>query len=200
MIALATLAAIVVLVLASYGAIRVRRARQLREEIARWARLAAELGGELRAGEKGRLSIAGSTGRIEWELHRAYGWYGRPGIELRFEGADRLAIACAWSDPPDDEERLERIGSDEFRTVFEVQQGELAAGHVRWIDDSDCQDILLAIRPYCASVMSSLGTSPRAIVSVVFDEVEVVATRLSIEWAEHLARLARDGQPAAPPH
>lgn len=195
----ATLAALAAVLIASYGAIRIQRARRLRDEEARWARLAAELEGELRVGESGRLTIIGREGAIEWELHRALGWYGRPGIELRFEGADRLAIASVWSEAPDDEERLERLGSDEFRTVFEVQQGEVAAGHVRWVDDAESQDILLATRPYCAAVTAPSG-SPRTIVTVVWSEIDAVAVKLAIEWAARLATLARHGASAAPPH
>jgi len=105
-----------------------------------------------------------------------------------------------WSDAPEDEETLERLGSEEFRTVFEVQQGEIAAGHVRWVEDRESQEILLAARPYLASVSSPPSATPRTIVSVVFDEVDVDGIRLAIEWADRLARLARDGVAAAPPH
>lgn len=197
---LVALAALLGLALTSFGVIRLQKARRLRDEEARWSRLAAELGGELRVGENGRLSITGARDRIEWELHRAYGWLARPGIELRFEGADRLAAASVWSDAPDDEEKLERLGSEEFRTVFEVQQAEIAAGHVRWIEDAECQDLLLAARPYLASVIAPPSAMPRTIVSVVFEEVDVDGIRLAIEWADRLARLARDGVAAAPPH
>jgi len=197
---LVALIALLALALASFGAIRLQQARRLRDEEARWSRLATELGGELRIGENGRLSVVGSRDRIEWELHRAYGWLARPGIELRFEGADRLAVASVWSDAPEDEETLERLGSEEFRTVFEVQQGEIAAGHVRWVEDRESQEILLAARPYLASVSSPPSATPRTIVSVVFDEVDVDGIRLAIEWADRLARLARDGVAAAPPH
>ena len=60
------------LALGSFGVIRLQRARRQRDEEAKWAVMAGELGGELRIGENGKLTIAGSRDRIEWVLHRAF--------------------------------------------------------------------------------------------------------------------------------
>jgi hypothetical protein len=205
--ALAVLFSLAGLLLASFGAIRIGRARRLREIQSAWARLASDLGAELRIGEDGRLSIRGRRGDAEWELDQRIGLFARPGLRAWFEAADRLAPARVWREPPDDVRTLERTGSEEFRTVYQVEQGPIAAGCVRWLDDTEVQDLLLASHAFAAAVIGSttvlaasaptvwIVLEPRGASSVDDDSV-----RLAIEWAARMAMLAREGVAAAPPH
>ncbi len=199
MIALLTLFSLVALAVAAFGVIRFDRARKLRDERARWADIALVLDAELRVGENGRPTVHGRRAEVEWELRTNYDFFGRPGLEVTFDAADRLAPATVWREPPDDVEHLERLGSEEFRTVFQVEQGRLDAGCVRWLDDRETQDLLLAIHPFAASVISGIeARNPK--VWLILDELDLEGIRLAIEWSVRMSRLAREGQAALPPH
>jgi hypothetical protein len=192
--------ALALLLLASLGAIRLRAALRLRDQRGRWQVLAEMLEGELIVHEDGALSIARRTPSLSWEVREQIPGVTGPALEVAFDVADRLTPAHVFRDPPEGTGPLERVGSEEFRTVFEVDEGALDAGCVRWLADREIQDLLLAMRPREAAVVRTRDGVPRTEVRVVFDEVDLDGLRLAIEWAERLARLAREGIAAAPPH
>lgn len=186
------------LLAAGIGALRYEQVRRLREERTRWEDLALLLDAELRVAEDGRLSLHGQQGELTWVLRPHDAELERPTLEASFDAADRLAPATVWRDPPEDAGELERVGSDEFRTVFEVEQGAVAAGCVRWVADREIQDLLLASGAYAATVTALDPRRP--VVRLVLDEAEVDGVRLAIEWAARMSTLAREGVAATPGH
>jgi hypothetical protein len=205
--ALLVLVSLAGLVIAAFGAIRYGQARRLRDEQSRWQELAASLGVDMRVREDGRPSLWGRDRGIEWELRAAFGVFARPGMSISFETADRLAPATAWREPIDagevgqgvDSGALERVGSEDFRAVFQVEQGPVLAGCVRWIADREVQDLLLAIRPVAAAVSAASSTGAQSI-WIVLEDLEEQSVRLALEWSSRMATLAREGVAAAPPH
>ena len=185
------------LLAAAYGAVRFEQHRRLRDERTRWEDLALLLDAELRVGEDGRLSLHGEQDEATWVLREDV-VHGRAALEVSFDAADRLAPCTVWREPPEDAGELERVGSDEFRTVFEVEQGSVAAGCVRWIEDREIQDLLLASGAFAAGVRANDPRRP--VIGIVLDQVELDAVRLAIEWASRMSRLAREGIAATPPH
>jgi hypothetical protein len=205
---LAVLVVLAGLMLTVYAAIRVDRARWLRNEQGRWARLAVVLGAELTVGEDGWPRLRARCGDFDWELRTdcvvSRELEGLPVMDVRFDGAERLAPAIVWRDPPDgavDRAACEAVGSEDMRAVFVVEQAPVPAGCVRWVDDREIQDLLLAVRPRAAAVIEPRGTPPRAAVWIVLDRYpDEDRIRLAIDWARRMALLAREGAPAVPPH
>ncbi|UJR87158.1 hypothetical protein [Sandaracinus amylolyticus] len=196
--------ALVGLLAAAYGAVRFEQHRRLRDERTRWEDLALLLDAELRVGEDGRLSLHGEQDDATWIL-RASGSEladdtasARALLEVTFDAADRLAPAIVWREPPEDAGELERVGTEEFRTVFEVEQGSVPAGCVRWIEDREIQDLLLASGAFAAMVRAQDPRRPT--IAMVLDQVDLDAVRLAIEWASRMSRIAREGIAATPPH
>lgn len=196
--ALLVVLALIGLLAAGVGALRLEQRRRLRDERTRWEDLALLLDAELRVAEDGRLSLHGQHGDVSWVLRPDDAVFGRPTLEASFDAADRLAPAAVWREPPEDAGELERVGSDEFRTVFEVEQGAVAAGCVRWVADREIQDLLLASGAFAAIVLAQDPRRPT--IRLVLDEAELDGVRLAIEWAARMSTLAREGVSATPGH
>lgn len=190
--------ALIGLLTAALGALRLEQVRRLREERTRWEDLALLLDAELRVSEDGSLSLHGARGDTTWVLRPDDPAFGRPTLEASFEAADRLAPATVWREPPEDAGELERVGTEEFRTVFEVEQGAVAAGCVRWVADREIQDLLLASGAFAATVTAQDPRRP--VIRLLLDEAELDGVRLAIEWAARMSTLAREGVSATPGH
>lgn len=186
------------LLAAALGMVRFEQVRRLREERTRWEDLALLLDAELRVSEDGSLSLHGQQGDVVWVLRTHDAAFERPALEASFDAADRLAPATVWREPPEEAGELERLGSDEFRTVFEVEQGAVAAGCVRWVGDREIQDLLLASGAFAATVTAQDPRRP--VIRLVLDDAQLDGVRLAIEWASRMRTLAREGVAATPGH
>lgn len=188
------------LVTAAFGAIRLEQARRRRDEEAQWAEIAALLDAELRIGEDGRPWIRGRAQDVDWEVQSGGGRGGVPRFGVRFEGADRLAPAAVWRSDHDVEETPPPAIGTDFRMVFSIDESPVPAGCVRWLADGEIQDLLVTIHPIAARVVETRGMPPVPTIEIALDDTTVLTIRTAIDWALRMARLAREGQPAAPPH
>ena len=116
------------------------------------------------------------------------------GFPLHFDWSWRTLFNREWEDV----QFFMQGGSEEFRTVFEVEQGRVAAGCVRWVDDREIQDLLLATGAFAATVDAQDPRRP--VIRLVLEDAQLDAVKLAIEWTARMRTLAREGVAATPGH